>query len=189
MSGEKNWQASVIEHRAAWITAACCLLIILTVSLKPDLFTASEQVVEAAQPEMQAERSRPEAPAIEDEQEVIEPEPAAEPIKPKPVIAPSKPAVKKDIAKQPIIKAVPSADEPSGGYYVQLGAFKERPRAQGVIDQLKRHGWNGVLSQKSSGLYAVWAGPEAQRAGADKLQIAIAKKMKTRGFIVHQKGR
>ncbi|NWF38023.1 hypothetical protein F3F96_02565 [Mariprofundus sp. NF] len=190
MSGETNWQASVIEHRTAWIVAACCLLLIFIASLKPDLFTTSpEQVAEA---EVKEERAKPLAkhlPAtIAEEPERIEPEPVAEPIKPKTVIAPAKPVVKKEVAKQPVIKAAPSADEPGSGFYVQLGAFKEKPRAQGLIDQLRHHGWSGVLSKKTNGLYAVWAGPEQQRAEADKLQIAIEKKMKTRGFIVHQKG-
>jgi len=191
MSGETNWQASVIEHRAAWIIAACCLLLILTASLKPDLFTPSTEQVAAAVVKQERAKAqvKPLPAAIAEEPEQIEPEPAVDPIKPKTVVAQAKPVVKQEVAKKPVIKATPTAGEPGSGYYVQLGAFKERPRAQGLIDQLKRYGWSGVLSQKNNGLYAVWAGPEQQRAGADKLQIAIEKKMKTKGFIIHQKGR
>ncbi|NWF36842.1 SPOR domain-containing protein [Mariprofundus sp. KV] len=191
MSGETNWQASVMEHRAAWIVAACCLLLILTASLKPDLFTPSPE--QANETVTKLERAKSQAKhlpaAIIEEPEQIEPEPVVEPVNPGTVVAPAKPVVKQEVAKKPVLKATPSADEPGSGYYVQLGAFKERPRAQGLIDQLKRHGWSGVLSQKNNGFYAVWAGPEQQRTEADKLQIAIEKKMKTKGFIVHQKGR
>jgi len=77
---------------------------------------------------------------------------------------------------------------PASGYYVQLGAFGEKPRAQGLVDQLKRQGWSAVISPKPNGLHAVWAGPEKDHAEAEKLQKAIEKKMKTKGFIVQQKG-
>jgi len=191
MRGEKtNWQASVIEHRTAWSIALGCLLLILITSLKPDLFTATDRGSEiVAQDDVVAERPKPRVKAATPRIDKKPQQPAVvhvtEAIKPKVVVATAKPVVKKAAATP--ISTSRSATPPSG-YYVQLGAFKEQPRAQGLIDQLKRQGWSGTLSRKSNGLYAVWAGPEKERSKIDRLQIAIEKKMKIKGFIVTQKG-
>ena len=193
MRGETNWQASVIEHRTAWSVALCCLLLILITSLKPDLFSSSDQVSVVAQEDIAAERpkhrAKPIAPRIDAKPKQPALEHVTEVKRPKVVVAAAKPIVKKSTPKKIVTKpAATTVSTPDSGYYVQLGAFKEKPRAQGLVDQLKRQGWSGILSRKSSGLYVVWAGPEKERSKVDKLQVAIEKKMKIKGFIVTQKG-
>ncbi|ATX80207.1 Cell division protein DedD (protein involved in septation) [Mariprofundus aestuarium] len=194
MTEQTTWQASAIEHRSAWIFALCCLLLILIASLKPDLFEFSQE--EVALPEQVEDTARDSdalaeriAPPVEEPAEAVKSTPEIE--QPKAVVIPAKPVTSnRVITKKPAVKAVSSktSSTPASGYYVQLGAFGEKPRAQGLVDQLKRQGWNAVISAKPNGLHAVWAGPKKDHAEAEKLQKAIEKKMKTKGFIVQQKG-
>jgi len=194
MTEQTTWQASAIEHRSAWIVALCCLLLILITSLKPDLFEFSQE--EVAVPERVEEKARNSdalaeriTPPIEQQVEVIKPAPEIK--QPKAVITPAKPVTtNKVVVKKEAVKAVTTKANatPASGYYVQLGAFSEKPRAQGLVDQLKRQGWSAVIAPKPKGLHAVWAGPKSNQAEAEKLQKAIEKKLKTKGFIVQQKG-
>jgi DedD protein len=196
MTEQSNWKASLTEHRTAWIVASCCLLVILTAAIKPDLFefpqhesVGEEPAVPASMEEIIAEQI---APPIEDEAEAVVVEAAKEIAPPKAVITPSKPVVEKTPAKPtPAPSKAEAATKPSApaaGYYVQLGAFGERPRAQGLVDQLKLQGWSAVIAPKPGGLHAVWAGPEKDRGSAERLQKEIERKLKTKGFVVQQKG-
>lgn len=185
MLEQLNWQASANEHRTAWIIAASCLLLIFIASLKPDLFELSQESEPAsisteistkADPEPLEELPPLEETIVQAQQKVkqIKPTPPKAVIQPKPV--------RKEVTTKKEVNSIAS------GYYVQLGAFKEKPRAQGLVDQLKRQGWQALISSKANGLHAVWAGPKRSRTEIDRLQKAIEKKLKTKGFIVQQKG-
>ncbi len=194
MSEPLNWHASLVEHRTAWILASSCLFVIAIAAIMPDLFEPSPDrpaVVEKQVPvinevKVSPARATASKPAAQTESVVEPPKPAVidarakvETEKPEQKARQSKPAAKP--------ASTTSATEPSSGYYVQLGAFNEQPRAQGLVDQLKQHGWRAVVSQKSTGLFAVWAGP-GDRKAAENLQAAIERKLKIKGFIVHHNG-
>ena len=163
-------------------------------TIKPDLFefdsyskpeTAQQTSVikETTAPPAKVTASKP-APKAEVVVEaakpaVIDAKASVKPAKPVQQAKPTKPAVKPASSKP--------ASKVSSGYYVQLGAFNEQPRAQGLVDQLKQHGWKAVISKKSSGLFAVWAGP-GDRKAAENLQTAIESKLKIKGFIIHHTG-
>lgn len=189
MSEERDWQASFVEHRTAWILALCCLLLILITSLKPDLFEFPEQE-QAGEPSPPVKHEPQLAEKITPPlHKKTEPEIAA-PVKAavKPVVEPVKKAAAPVVQKQKT--AVKKSAGAAMGYYVQLGAFREKPRAQGLVDQLKHQGWKATVSPlPNKDLHAVWAGPEATRAKAEQLQSAIAKKLNIKGFITQQKTR
>lgn len=200
MSEQQEWQASLREHRTAWIVASLCLLLIVVASIKPDLFELPEQVAEPEQSQeavTRHEQSLAEriAPPIEEKSEPVankvEPQPVIEPEQPLAVIDAAKPTPAKKAPETkpvstPVAKTAPSTL--SSGYYVQLGAFGEKTRAQGLVDQLKRQGFSAVIAPKPGGLHAVWAGPKRNRDSATRLQTAIEKRLKSKGFIVHHKG-
>ena len=198
MKENQEWQASLNEHRSAWILALCCLLLILITSLKPDLFKPSqEEAVNAVDSESTADRAslaEKIAPPLHEDRAVV-----------KPKVIENRPVIE----KKAVAKAATSAEKasttkaqanntkktvaktgssPAAGYYVQLGAFREKPRAQGLADQLKRQGWQAIVSKlPNKALHAVWAGPKTSQAAAEKLQAAINKKMKIKGFIIQKK--
>ncbi|MFQ5345583.1 MAG: SPOR domain-containing protein, partial [Mariprofundus sp.] len=88
----------------------------------------------------------------------------------------------------PAIPPHPVTDTASiaAGFYVQVGAF-QHPHARGLADRLKKDGWKTVISARKNGLYAVWIGPKKTRASAEKLSKTIQRKLKIKGFIIHQK--
>ncbi|GAV19508.1 rare lipoprotein A [Mariprofundus micogutta] len=184
----------MVEHRTAWIVASLSLLIMLIAAVKPDLFEAGPDRPAVAEQQLQK--------VYPDEQKAIEENSVADSVAKKDVIAEpfkpavidAKPATKKAVpvekkvtkaVKQPaVVKTVKKA---ASGYYIQLGAFNEKPRAQGLVDQLRQSGWHGLINEKSTGLFAVWAGPESNRKAAETLQQAIERKLKLKGFIIHHK--
>ena len=94
-------------------------------------------------------------------------------------------------AKAPTVHAIdkpkPAAktEQIAGGFYVQLGAFKEHPRARGLADQIKRKGWHSIISPTKGGLHAVLVGPKQTRNEAETLLKSIQGRIKKKGFIVH----
>ncbi|PJA31481.1 MAG: hypothetical protein CO187_09200 [Zetaproteobacteria bacterium CG_4_9_14_3_um_filter_53_7] len=197
MSDPINWHASLTEHRTAWILSCSCLLLIALAVAKPDLFDPSSYSTPPAPQQAQAEKEAgtPPPPPVEEEVETEAVTKVAD------IVETAKPAVIDAGAKTetpaPVAKAAPTVvtpakpgpvSAPAAGYYVQLGAFSEKSRAQGLVDQLASSGWHAVVYQKSATLFAVWAGPESDRKAVDTLQKAIEGKMKIKGFIVHHTG-
>lgn len=83
--------------------------------------------------------------------------------------------------------AVPAAR--AGGWAVQLGAFKTIEDANKLRARLQTAGFVGYvdkLAAEGQTLWRVRAGPEADRANADKLRDRIKDKLKLDGMIVSQ---
>jgi len=74
----------------------------------------------------------------------------------------------------------------ANGYYIQLGAFHERPRAQGLADQMKHKGMHTIIAPRAGDLHAVWIGPAKTHAEAKALLKRLQPGLKNKGFIVHQ---
>jgi len=176
MSGS-GWQASAAEQRIAWGVAIAAMVLILIASFQPEWFVAELF-------SQQEQRSKQTA--------VAEPAPPPERLEP---ATPHRTAAKRPLkstrhtVKSPPRAAVPVSPAPSTiatGYYVQVGAFHDRDRAQGLADQLRRHGRQVVITEKSPGLHAVWAGPAESHAAAAALQKSLAATQHAKGFIIHQ---
>jgi len=177
MPETEQWQASLPEQRTTWGIAACCIILVFLASARPEWFefpvpAPQQQIVKKVQPKKPLRAP----PVIQHHQ--VETQLKMHKIQPKP---------KKPSAT--VTPKAPASDTVSivGGFYVQIGAFHERPRAQRLTDQLKRKGWKAVISVRKSGLYAVWIGPKQTRSSAEKLLKTIQRKLKSKGFIVHQK--
>jgi len=180
MSDSDNWQASLLEQRMAWGIAASCIMLVLLASSRPEWFDFS-----TPQPKQAAKQTAAAHPAAQLRKtpvKKIHTKPHA--IHPKQTTtAHAKTKTKSTQTPVPVKKSPPI----SSGFYVQLGAFQERPRAQGLADQIKRKGWRVVITTKKDGLHAVWVGPRKTRSEAEKLLNAIYLKLKNKGFIIHQK--
>jgi len=180
MSESGNWQASLLEQRMAWGIAAVCIMLVLLASARPEWFEFDL----FAPPPKQVTKQAQTTPAKHVVTRQRQTHPATHARQPA-----------KALKKAPAIHAKAKASPPTvakhaaiaDGFYVQLGAFKERPRAQGLADQLKRKGWATVIAIKADGLHAVWVGPEKTRGEAEKLRKAIQRKLRNKGFIVHKK--
>jgi cell division septation protein DedD len=182
MSEPANWQASLLEQRMAWGIAASCIILVLLVFARPEWFEfdfSTPQHAPVASPVLTAQATH-----AASQQHKTQPKTLAKPhaaaVKKSPT-AHSKTKTKP--SPHPVKKHTAIAD----GFYIQLGAFHERPRAQGLADQLKRSGWAAVITTKPGGLHAVWVGPKTTRSEAEKLSKAIHRKFKNKGFIVHKK--
>ena len=83
--------------------------------------------------------------------------------------------------------AVPAAR--AGGWAVQLGAFKTAEDASKLRGRLQGAGfpaWVDKLAAEGQTLWRVRAGPETDRANADKLRARIKDKLKVDGMLVTQ---
>ncbi len=180
MPETEQWQASLLEQRIAWGIAACCIILVFLASTRPEWFElpapTPQQVVNK---EPNRKTSHP-APVIHHHQVET---PLEAPVK----TQPSKPKPKKRLVVTTPKTKTPDTTVIASGFYVQIGAFHERHRAQGLTDQLKRKGWKAVISTRKNRLYAVWVGPKQTHASAEKLLLTIQRKLKSKGFIVHQK--
>ncbi len=181
MANSNHWQASLSEHRTAWIIACCCIATIFLASVWPDLFNFKST---SPAPESQSH--------IQQENRFTTPEKhTSRTIKKQPKQA-SKAnrgstavAVKKNQTQT--LEAEPKkVVAASGNYYVQAGAFKEKTLARKLASRINKHGWNAAIVPKS-GLHAVWVGPKNSRSGIEKLQKSIHHTLNIRGFIVQKK--
>ncbi len=175
MSEPGNWQASLLEQRMAWGIAAICIMLVMLASARPEWFdfttphptpvakqTQSTSTKHAATRQRQTHPTRAKPPAT---------------------AAKKAPVIHAKAKTSPLAK--PTAI--TGGFYVQVGAFKEHLRARGLADQLKRQGSSVVIVSKKDGLHAVWIGPKKTRAEAEKLLKTMHLKHNNKGFIIHQK--
>jgi len=180
MPETEPWQASLLEQRIAWGIAACCIILVFLASTRPEWFelpTPPPQPIVKKEPIRNTPRPAP----------VIHHHRVETPVEAPVKIQPAQPEPKKrPVVTTPKTKA-PDTRVIASGFYVQIGAFHERLRAQGLADQLKRKGWKAVISTRKNSLFAVWIGPKQTRASAEKLLVTIQHKLKSKGFIVHQK--
>jgi DedD protein len=75
----------------------------------------------------------------------------------------------------------------AGGWAVQLGALKAEADATRLRDRLRSAGFASFVDKvdaNGSTLWRVRAGPEVDRAAADKLRASIRERMKLEGIIV-----
>lgn len=189
-----EWRASLTEYRIAWITAFGGIALIFLVSAWPELFTIKQNQTQAesmqpASTPAKAETARkpveqaPPAPAAAEQRTEAEP---VEQLQPKVIDAKKTPAVAKEEPAPPAQKPAAKPAAPSGGYYVQTGAFKDAAGAKAVAGKLKQRGWPAIVVPKA-GLYAVWAGPQQSREAIEKLQQDIQRGLGLKGFIVQKK--
>jgi DedD protein len=77
----------------------------------------------------------------------------------------------------------------AGGWAVQLGALKTPEDANKLRDRLKNAGFAAFVDKMQANGTTLWrvrAGPEVERAAADKLRASIKDKLKLDGMIVSQ---
>jgi len=160
-----EWQASLIEQRTAWGIAAGCMILVVIASARPDWFDLSTW----SQPSKRAESVAT----------TLQPSP------PKAVVSQARPPAMHPPSVRPHHHQAAAASI-ANGYYVQMGAFQQRSRAQGMVRHLKKRGWKAVLTTTQGGLHAVWIGPKRTRSEAETLLKIIRTKLKNKGFIVHQ---
>lgn len=185
MSETDCWQASVVEQRVAWAVAIVTMILMVAASFRPGWFSAGMLI--------QSDRKGSEQPVVSEPSVVSEQAATKEPIqspakveKPAPVIASRSDSPLRAVEKKQAVPVTRLSSGVAKGFYVQVGAFHDRDRAQGLADQLQRYGRKHVIVEKSPGLYAVWAGPEGSHAAAEALQKALAVTQHAKGFIIHQ---
>jgi len=177
MPETESWQASLLEQRTAWGIAACCITLVFLASARPEWFEFREVAPQQHTVKKSPSKKIPLPPPVI-QHHPVETHTQQSVLKPKIKTPPVTTAPKTHVSKASAI---------AGGFYVQVGAFHERPRARGLTDRLKKKGWSAVISVRKNGLYAVWIGPKKTSASAGKLLEAIQRKLKIKGFIVHQK--
>jgi DedD protein len=105
----------------------------------------------------------------------------------KPAVPGSVVQVAEDAKADAPASAVPA--NRAGGWAVQLGALKTPEDANKLRDRLKNAGFAAFvdkLQANGTTLWRVRAGPEVERAAADKLRASIKDKLKLDGMIVSQ---
>ena len=165
----------------AWGIAACCIILVVLASARPEWFDFS------GPKQKQVATLVPSEPANPTPAKHATPHHRITHIQKN-----RKPTHVSPPAKTPTVhatdKSTPAAktEQIAGGFYVQLGAFQEHPRARGLADQIKRKGWHSVISPTKGGLHAVLVGPKHTRNEAETLLKAIQGSIKKKGFIVHR---
>ena len=181
---KQPWQASPLEYRSALGIALVSILLVITAAAKPQWFdfsapdqtktTVTQKPTQISNQAATAAISEPPS-----SMPLITPEPIA---KTEPIHSPSA-----DRPAEPHQSTPPVTSPVAAGYYIQLGAFKERSRAQHLVQQLQKYGWHAIVNARKHGLHAVWVGPKQTHTQANSLRQAIHSKLKMRGFIIHQK--
>jgi len=185
MINTADWQASLIEQRIAWGIASCAILITILAASQPELFdfsSGAHKKFDEAAPIVKSKaqtqtKALPFTEPVSKEKTIVKAATKTAPVKPLLKTAPVTKAASKVIKSKstPII---------TKGFYVQLGAFGEKTRAQGFADNLILKGWSVKVFTKKSGLHAVWIGPKKSHTEAEKLLRNIQLKLKQKGFIV-----
>jgi len=177
MRKQSNWRASLTEQRTAWIIAVCGIIIIALSASQPQWFefpvpsqhsnsaTATVQVI----PQTKTNTAKATA---------------------KITTTAKKASVTNRPSSKPAQTSRPASTQKTSlthGFYVQLGAFQERPRARNFVQQLNKNGWSARIINKKNGLHAVWVGPKTSRSQAEQLAKSIHSKLKYKGFIIQHK--
>jgi DedD protein len=85
--------------------------------------------------------------------------------------------------------AQPQPQPAAGSLTIQVGAFRERERADGVVAQLKKKGYPARVAApagEKGGLFNVTVGPYKTRAEADRVMTRLAQQERFKPFLVHQ---
>ncbi len=199
---ESQWQASLFEQRTAWAIALCAIVIIVIAASQPQWFQFTAEPETSQQVHQQPVSktitrksvSAPVAQAAQTKHATASP--TKTPAKTKPVRTTSsknksnhqpnhlpnpKPATLSH-AKHPT--AALNASGIGKGFYVQIGAFKDKNRAQRLNNKLKKKGWSVHIISRKSSLHAIWIGPKSTRKKAEELLKTIQRKLNYKGFIV-----
>ncbi len=97
-----------------------------------------------------------------------------------------------ETASTPATSDAPAASLPAnkaGGWAVQLGAFKSEDEANKLRQRCMAAGFVAFVDRSGSAEQALWrvrAGPEADRANADKLRASLKQKLQIDGIVVTQ---
>lgn len=73
------------------------------------------------------------------------------------------------------------------GFYVQLGAFSENARAEGLASRVRSAGFDAFVQRavmQNGTLYRVRIGPIAERAAADTLAARVSRAISERAVVV-----
>lgn len=73
------------------------------------------------------------------------------------------------------------------GFYVQLGAFSENARAEGLASRVRSAGFDAFVQRavmQNGTLYRVRIGPIAERAAADTLAARVSRAVSERAVVV-----
>ncbi len=187
----EQWAASLRERQIATSIALVCLLLIIIVSIWPDIFHSSGElspVRQAAEPPatpvtaVATRAAQPPEPAITP----AESQPAA-PAKPE--AAPAMPK-KAPVATKPPAPDIPQDAPPatnstpplSSGYYIQVGAFSDKKRASAMQQKIQHAGWPVHIMPKAKGLLGVVIGPYPSRKQAEQQQKKILQQLKLKGY-------
>ena len=97
------------------------------------------------------------------------------------------PSAKATAAPKPTPKPTAAATKPAAGTFtIQVGAFKDRDTADGVVARLKKKGFAAfvVAPDGSDALFNVRVGSYAARADAERVQAKLRDEEKFKPFIV-----
>ncbi|MDX8403277.1 MAG: SPOR domain-containing protein [Mariprofundaceae bacterium] len=176
----RTWVATPAETKAAWIIASICIVLVVGSFLWPlidnnysekNTFVSKQKIM-------------PETESIEKIiAKVQKGGTQAEKKRPQPTPALKKTAPETAKKNQPASKPITTSKILPNGYYVQLGAFKERKRAQTLQKKLAAN-WKTQLKEKSNNMIAVWAGPYKNSKEATRIKSEIITRTKIKGFIV-----
>jgi len=198
------WIASPKESRTAWIIASISIVVVAAAFIWPDFDPAnspdlrSETVRTTAQKAeasdgLHADLTKKDSESIKEIIVAVQEKHAIK-SEPKPVQAPPPVVQKSTVQPKEVAKPTPSSkntpkppatvkSRPVSGYYVQLGAFKEKQRAVALQKKLASH-WKAILKEKANNMTAVWVGPYPNSKEAEAAKHSIALRNKMKGFIV-----
>lgn len=180
-NGLRPWIAGQPEKRAALVVASLSLILVVVAFAWP--LIGHEQTTSAA-----VETARQTVPAHKAEP-VSQPMPPKQTEEAKPP-APAKQTVSKTAVPAPAPKPVtkspvpptPQKESLTKGFYIQLGAFKEKQRAASLAKRLSKS-WHTHVVDRPNSLHAVWVGPYKSSTLAKQDQARISKAEKINGFI------
>lgn len=180
-NGLRPWIAGQPEKRAALVVASLSLILVAVAFAWPLIGQkqATSAAVETAQQTVPAHKAEPVSQPIPPKQSKAAkpPAPAKQTVSKTAVPAqPPKPATKSPVPlasqKETLIK----------GFYIQLGAFKEKQRATSLAKRLSKS-WRTHVVDRPNSLHAVWVGPYKSSTLAKQDQARISKAEKINGFI------
>jgi cell division septation protein DedD len=124
--------------------------------------------------------------------------PRASPVAP--AVAPTpRPAATPRVVSVPPVRPTPARPTPATGHaprpssseslVLQVGAFRERSRAETVVAQLRKKGYPahvGSAAGERAGLFNVYVGPYKSRVEAERVKSRLAQQERFNPFIVQQ---
>jgi len=204
------WSATFQERRTALFIAVVCIVVIGAAMLAPQWFKSKgntdtartgdmPEQQETASADRQAYRIKaapPVAPVTANtpvDRATASPaeKPASKPVVSEPVVSkpvlviPPAPVSKPKPAAKPATPRTTRVAQPPAGFFVQVGAFKDRTHADQLRKKLIANGFNSRLVDRGNGLVGVWIGPEDSRPAVDKLQQELEKRLHMQGFVTH----